>query len=285
MADLNSAYFAHLIAGLPQNIGEITQSLSQCLEQKITLQPGDTGAWSGQFPIAGGEEPGLVIAFRIGEQEIIVAIPESFPLPADFKVDGLHTIAVPNLMQAIVESQPHLEAQFVLLTAVTETGEPISTGQICLIGPVAFPPVASLKQPDSAPISTDSQITYTSWDQPLPHRGSGSRWEQSANEAVPDATADRRTAAKSTRARLPSPLLKLPVKVVVMLAEKKIELGQLLGLCPGSLVTFEKSCDDTLDLYVNNQRYCRGEAIKIGEHFGLKINEVKPQPTRATKIL
>ncbi|MFN0195599.1 MAG: FliM/FliN family flagellar motor switch protein [Planctomycetaceae bacterium] len=285
MADLNSEYFAQLIAGLPQNIGEITKSLSRSLEQNITLQSGDTGSWTGQFPIAGGEEPGLIVALRIGEHTNIVAIPESFSLPTDFKVDGLHTVAVPNLMQAIAESQPHLEAQFVLLTAVTETGAPILTGQICLIGPVAISPVASLETPDTSPVTTGSPVTYTSWDQPLPNHNSGPRWEQSAKEAAPESTTGQDTSAAPKRTRRPSPLLKLPVKVVVMLAEKKIELGQLLALCPGSLVTFEKSCDDMLDLYVNNQRYCRGEAIKIGEHFGLKINEVKPQPTRVTKIL
>ncbi len=69
-------------------------------------------------------------------------------------------------------------------------------------------------------------------------------------------------------------LLKLPVTVAVHLAERKINLSQLLTMAPGTLLTFDKSCEDLLDLYVNNRYYARGEAVKIGEKFGLKINEI-----------
>ena len=69
-------------------------------------------------------------------------------------------------------------------------------------------------------------------------------------------------------------LLDLPVVVSVQLARKRIELGTLRSLAPGSLVTFEKSCEDLLDLYVSNRLFCRGEAVKVGEKFGLKINEM-----------
>jgi flagellar motor switch protein FliN len=80
----------------------------------------------------------------------------------------------------------------------------------------------------------------------------------------------------SQRLRTPviSRLMKLPVPVAVHLAERKIDLSQLLSMAPGSLLTFEKSCEDLLNLYVNNQPYARGEAVKIGEKFGLKINEM-----------
>ena len=69
-------------------------------------------------------------------------------------------------------------------------------------------------------------------------------------------------------------LMKLPVTVTVRLAERQVELKQMLNLSPGSLLTFDKSCDELLDLYVNNQLYGRGEAVKIGEKFGLKINKI-----------
>ena len=71
-----------------------------------------------------------------------------------------------------------------------------------------------------------------------------------------------------------SRLLKLPVPVAVHLAERRIDMSQLLSMAPGTLLTFEKSCEDLLDLYVNNCIFARGEAVKIGEKFGLKINEL-----------
>jgi flagellar motor switch protein FliN/FliY len=80
-------------------------------------------------------------------------------------------------------------------------------------------------------------------------------------------------------------LAKIPVSVIVRLAEKKVEMRQLLSLAPGSLITFEKPCEDLLDLYVNDFRYCRGEAVKIGEKFGLKINKVGVVEEYESKIV
>ena len=70
-------------------------------------------------------------------------------------------------------------------------------------------------------------------------------------------------------------VLQLPVTVSVHLANRQMELKQLMGLSPGSLITFSKRCDELLELYVNNRRYARGEAVKVGEKFGLKIDEVE----------
>ncbi len=71
-------------------------------------------------------------------------------------------------------------------------------------------------------------------------------------------------------------LKQIPVMVSVRLAEKKIQVDQLMTMSPGALVMFDKSCEAPLDLYINNARYCRGEAVKIGENFGLKIDEINP---------
>ncbi len=78
---------------------------------------------------------------------------------------------------------------------------------------------------------------------------------------------------------------KLPVQVIVRLAEKKMPVSQLVDLAPGSLLMFDKSCDELLDLYVNNQLLCRGEAVKIGEKFGLKINEIPARIVREEKVI
>ena len=54
--------------------------------------------------------------------------------------------------------------------------------------------------------------------------------------------------------------------VVRMVAEARSEIGGL-------------------DLYVNNFRYCRGEAIKIGEKFGLRVKDVGVVEEREQRIL
>lgn len=77
----------------------------------------------------------------------------------------------------------------------------------------------------------------------------------------------------------------VPVPIIVKLAEKKVEMGQILAIGTGAIITFEKSCEDLLDLYVNNHLYCRGEAVKIGEKFGIKVCEVGSVEERISAVL
>ena len=77
----------------------------------------------------------------------------------------------------------------------------------------------------------------------------------------------------------------LPVSVVVTLAEKRIDLGQLLAISPGTMIPFNKPCEELLDLYVNNHLHARGEAVKIGEKFGLKVNRIGVVDERISPVL
>jgi flagellar motor switch protein FliN len=80
-------------------------------------------------------------------------------------------------------------------------------------------------------------------------------------------------------------LMNVSVQVSVRLAEKRIELDSVMSLVPGSIVTFSKSCEEPLDLYVNNHHFARGEAIKIGENFGLRLTEVGVKPVRVSQVI
>src|SRR5262245_27611452 len=99
--------------------------------------------------------------------------------------------------------------------------------------------------------------------------------EEIAGAGVPDEPAsDPASVTPQEEAVRVDPLARLrrlPVQVSVRLAETRIPMSQLMNIAPGMLIPFNKSCDDLLDLYVNNARFCRGEAVKIGEKFGLKI--------------
>ena len=75
--------------------------------------------------------------------------------------------------------------------------------------------------------------------------------------------------------RLPARLARIPVPVVVRLAEKRVPLATARALVPGSLLTFEKGCEDPLELYVANRPHAVGEAVKVGERFGLKVTAVR----------
>ena len=57
--------------------------------------------------------------------------------------------------------------------------------------------------------------------------------------------------------------------------EKRVPLATARALVPGSLLTFEKGCEDPLELYVANRPHAVGEAVKVGERFGLKVTAVR----------
>jgi flagellar motor switch protein FliN/FliY len=69
-------------------------------------------------------------------------------------------------------------------------------------------------------------------------------------------------------------ILRLQVPVIVKLAEKKLPLSEVLRLGVGSIIEFVKSNDDLLQLLINNRTIAVGEAVKVGENFGLRIKQI-----------
>ena len=69
-------------------------------------------------------------------------------------------------------------------------------------------------------------------------------------------------------------LLRIRVPVVVTLAEKRQPLGRIVELGPGSIIHFDKSCEEMLDLDVGGRPIATGEAVKVGDKFGLRINSI-----------
>lgn len=74
-------------------------------------------------------------------------------------------------------------------------------------------------------------------------------------------------------------LRNVPIDLSVRLAEKKMLLSQILQINVGSLITFQKPCEDLLTIHLNNKFYGEGEAVKIGENFGIKINVLGAYPS------
>ena len=71
-------------------------------------------------------------------------------------------------------------------------------------------------------------------------------------------------------------ILRIDVPVIVKLADKELSLGDIIDLSPGSIVEFARSADTSLELLVNNKVIGRGVAVKVGEKFGLRIDEIRP---------
>lgn len=77
-----------------------------------------------------------------------------------------------------------------------------------------------------------------------------------------------------------SRIMKLEVPIIVRLGERPMSVGELLSLGPGSILELHKDADDPLELLVNNERIGVGEAVKVGENFGVRLLHVGDQAER-----
>jgi flagellar motor switch protein FliN/FliY len=67
-------------------------------------------------------------------------------------------------------------------------------------------------------------------------------------------------------------LLQIRVPVRVTLASQRKSIQEIIELGPGSIVKFDKTCDEPLELCVGNRPIAHGEVVKVGDKFGLKIS-------------
>jgi flagellar motor switch protein FliN/FliY len=68
--------------------------------------------------------------------------------------------------------------------------------------------------------------------------------------------------------------MKLQVPIIVRLAEKVLPVGEITQLVPGAIIEFNKTVGENLDLMINNKLIGNGQAVKVGEKFGLKITQL-----------
>lgn len=79
-------------------------------------------------------------------------------------------------------------------------------------------------------------------------------------------------------------LLKVQVPLSVTLASTKRPVNSIVSLGPGAIIQFKKSCDETLSLEVAGLQIAEGEAVKVGDKFGLWITEIKLPDERFRRV-
>src|SRR5215210_456111 len=69
-------------------------------------------------------------------------------------------------------------------------------------------------------------------------------------------------------------LLHIRVPVQVTLASQRKSIQEIIELGPGSIIKFDKTCDEPLELLVGDRSIAQGEVVKVGDKFGLKISGI-----------
>ncbi len=69
-------------------------------------------------------------------------------------------------------------------------------------------------------------------------------------------------------------ILQLEVPVIVQLADRYMDMADVLALNVGSVIEFDRKFDAELELVVSDRQIGLGHAVKVGENFGLRITRI-----------
>jgi flagellar motor switch protein FliN/FliY len=69
-------------------------------------------------------------------------------------------------------------------------------------------------------------------------------------------------------------LYDIPLQVSVEVGRSKILLKDLLKMDEGYVIELDKLAGEPLDLYVNSKLIARGEAVMVGDKFGIRLTDV-----------
>ncbi len=77
-----------------------------------------------------------------------------------------------------------------------------------------------------------------------------------------------------------SQILDLDVPIIVRLGERRMSLGDIVAIIPGTIIELPKRSEEELELLVNNKAVGAGSAVKVGENFGIRVSFIGDLKTR-----
>jgi len=79
-------------------------------------------------------------------------------------------------------------------------------------------------------------------------------------------------------------LYDVPLQISVEVGRSKILLKDLLQMGEGYVIELDKLAGDPLDLYVNSRLIAKGEAVMVGEKFGIRLTDVVSPVDRVEQL-
>jgi len=80
-------------------------------------------------------------------------------------------------------------------------------------------------------------------------------------------------------------ILDIPLQVTVELGRTKLMVRDILQLNQGAVVELTKLAGEPLDIFVNSKLVARGEAVVVGEKFGVRLVDIVSPNERVEKVL
>ena len=79
-------------------------------------------------------------------------------------------------------------------------------------------------------------------------------------------------------------ILALEVPVIVQIAERIMTVDEVSVIAPGAIIELPKSANDDLEILVNNKTIGTGNAVKVGENYGIRVTFLGDLDDRITAM-
>jgi flagellar motor switch protein FliN/FliY len=79
-------------------------------------------------------------------------------------------------------------------------------------------------------------------------------------------------------------IMEIPLEVHVELGRRRMRISELLGLGVGSVIDLGVTAGSPLAVYANQTLVARGEAVVIGERYGVRITDIVSPRERVKRL-
>ena len=81
-----------------------------------------------------------------------------------------------------------------------------------------------------------------------------------------------------------SMILDIPVTLSMEIGQTRISINELLKLGKDSVIELQRMADEPLDVLVNGTLVAHGEAVVVGDRFGIRLTDVISPQERLSKV-
>ncbi|MBA4016886.1 MAG: hypothetical protein C0483_06845 [Pirellula sp.] len=316
MPELNSSIAAEVLAACKAGASELAQGLGRIFGADPSVEVGEPGPLSIDALAEELSGPGLAVLLTVGTASAVAVLPESsgllpawYAAPDPTGVSKLATFAqeasllllpeslmaeefrcqrVDDITAALRRAGPAADANALPITLKAADGRTTTLHLIFSFsaGDQLF--AAAAWSATIAPTAS-APAAPTAAEEPPREKPAGVLRGEAAVRAAATAGASPAVPTRPTHTLndLPSytkSLLRIQVPVMVTLASKKHQVSTILEIGPGTILQFKKSCDQLLELEVNGHAIGVGEAVKVGEKFGLRVTSLTLPGERFTPL-
>jgi flagellar motor switch/type III secretory pathway protein FliN len=261
---------------LRENAVQIAAALSQAFESPIEVDPLRIEPCDDKDASPEWNGPGLLVVLHVGDEAMLVLLAASSGLlPETLHGDDpandakLQTLAeeLAKLLLPPEQAVTRSRARFVdhLTQAVTRGEVAAGAGAIhCLLRSGGKEAALRLVWPATSADTVFSEVDPG--DEADKSDLGPQRKVALSDEDIADRLRNLPSYARS--------LLRISVPVSVHLASIKQPVSRVLNIGPGTIIQFEKNCEQPLTLCVGSQPLAEGEAVKVGEKFGIKLTQM-----------